>query len=82
MARVVGGRKVNQFSRSSWDGPWPCERCGNLAQYAECRTDINTIFCKYCGFHRIIDKVHKRIVEDDGTHLIYDNNGNKRRVRA
>lgn len=55
-----------------WDGvektvgPWPCERCGELAQYAKCNHDVNKVFCSNCNFERIIDKQHHLVIENDG----------------
>lgn len=64
-------------------GPWKCEQCGNLSQYAVATDSRNTIFCRNesCGFKRIVDKREFRIVENDGTVWVYDGHGNKRQVR-
>lgn len=63
-------------------GPWPCERCGELSQFADVRLKYNRIYCKNeaCRFERIIDKKEMRIVEDDGTQWRYDREGNKWQV--
>jgi hypothetical protein len=64
-------------------GPWPCEACGQLSQYADVKRGINHIFCKNerCRYERIIDKRNSRIVENDGTVWQYDSTGNKCRIR-
>lgn len=65
-------------------GPWPCERCGNLSQFCDVGIKLNRIYCRNdnCKFLRIIDKVASRIVEDDGTVWEYYSDGTKVRVRA
>lgn len=78
-------RKVWPFEEiGSTQGPWPCEKCGNLSQFCDVGIKINRIFCmnENCNFLRIIDKAVSRIVEDDGTVWEYDGEGNKVRVRA
>ena len=64
-------------------GPWPCEQCGELSQYADIQKRINRIFCQNedCDFERIIDKHLNRIKENDGTIWEFDGDGNKHRVR-
>lgn len=64
-------------------GPWPCEKCGQLSQFADIGPRMNRIFCKNerCRFTRLIDKQASRIIEDDGTVWEFDNLGNKRRIR-
>ena len=64
-------------------GPWPCEECGQLSQYADVAKDINRIFCRNerCGFVRLIDKRHSRIIEWDGSVWQFDDTGAKWRVR-
>lgn len=71
------------FSAHGIFGPWQCEKCGQISQYADIRNAINRIFCKnpVCGFCRIIDKRNHRIIEDDGTEWEFDSNSNKRQVR-
>jgi hypothetical protein len=63
-------------------GPWPCEACGQLSQFADIGPRINRIFCRNerCGFQRIIDKAAYRIVENDGTCWEFDNKGRKWQV--
>jgi hypothetical protein len=63
-------------------GPWPCENCKALAQFADRSRFINRIFCKHCGYQRVIDKRRCRIIENDGTVWAFDADGNKWRVRA
>jgi hypothetical protein len=65
-------------------GPWPCEECGQLSQYAEVRSEVNHVYCKNeaCRFERIVDKRRFRIVENDGTTWEYDGRGAKRQVRS
>lgn len=55
-------------------GPWKCEQCGHITQYADVQKDVNRVFCRFhnCDYWRIIDKVHFRIVENDGTMWEYD----------
>lgn len=67
--RYIGGRAIGLISANRIDGPWPCEQCGQLSQFAECTTDINRIFCKneYCRFKRLVDKRKCTIVEGDGS---------------
>lgn len=64
-------------------GPWPCEACGELSQYADVTRKINRVFCKNesCGFTRIIDKGRSVIQESDGTVWRFDTDGNKVQVR-
>jgi hypothetical protein len=63
-------------------GPWPCENCGNLAQYADVKAEENIIFCRACTYRRKILKRVSRIIEHDGSIWAYDNQGNKRRMRG
>jgi hypothetical protein len=63
-------------------GPWPCEVCHNLSQYAEIRHDANHIYCKWCGYERIIDKRESIIVENDGTFWRFDGEGHKEQIRG
>ena len=55
-------------------GPWVCEKCGHLTQYADVQPDINRVFCRFlnCDFWRVIDKRHHLVVEDDGTTWEFD----------
>lgn len=64
-------------------GPWQCESCGNLSQFADINSRVNRIFCRNeaCRYERIIDKKACYIVENDGTHWKFDDEGNKVRVR-
>lgn len=64
-------------------GPWPCEECGQMSQFADITKMVNRVFCKNekCGFTRIIDKHHHRIIEWDGSCWEFDNTGKKWRVR-
>lgn len=64
-------------------GPWQCDSCGNLSQYAEVTRYLNRIFCRNeaCRYTRLIDKRHSRIIENDGTAWAFDQAGNKWRVR-
>jgi hypothetical protein len=67
------------------NGPWLCEKCGHLTQYADVRREVNIIFCSYhrCDFRRTIDKRHHRIIEDDGSVWHFDpTSGAKERIRA
>ena len=68
--------------QSGIEGPWPCSECGELTQYADITRRVNRIFCKNqkCDFTRIIDKANHRIIENDGTHWVFDSDGNKRQV--
>ena len=70
-------------TRRGLKGPWPCESCGELSQYADVSKQVNIIFCRnpVCGFRRIVDKRHQRTVENDGSQWEYDGHGNKRQVR-
>lgn len=65
-------------------GPWRCEACGALSQFAEIRRGVNFVYCKNeaCRYERIVDKRHSRIVENDGTVWEFDHAGNKKQVRA
>jgi hypothetical protein len=63
-------------------GPFPCDVCKKVAAFADIKRTENIIFCKACTFRRVIDKRHARIVENDGSVWQFDNQGNKRRVRA
>lgn len=60
-------------------GPWPCEKCSNLSQFADVQPHVNIIFCRTegCGYRRQIDKRRFRIVEDDGSVWGFDTNGRK-----
>lgn len=71
---------ANPGTKEILAGPWKCEKCEELSQYAVIRASINRVFCKNCDFERIIDKRHMRVIEADGTHWEYDNRGNKRQV--
>lgn len=65
-------------------GPWPCEQCKQITQYAEIKGDKNHIFCKneYCKFERMVDVKKQRIVEADGTMWAYNTRtGEKVRIR-
>lgn len=70
------------FKARGFEGPWPCSECGQLTQYAHITRRINRIFCKNpsCNYKRIIDKKGHRIIENDGTHWLFDNDGNKVQV--
>lgn len=74
---------VSWASRRGFKGPWPCENCGELSQYADVTKGINRVFCRnpHCDYLRIVDKRHGRVVENDGTVWEYDNYGAKRQVR-
>lgn len=65
-------------------GPWMCERCGNLSQYCDVGIKLNRIYCmnENCDFLRIIDKVQSVIMEADGTVWQFNSDGEKWRVRA
>lgn len=63
-------------------GPWECEQCHNLTQFAEIQHGANHIYCKYCGFERIIDKKRRIIVEDDKTFWTWDSEGKKEQIRG
>ena len=65
-------------------GPWPCNECGELSQYADIGSKTNYIFCRNpnCKFERIIDKRRNIIRESDGTYWRFDTAGNKTRIRA
>lgn len=71
--RVVGGRIIDQFSVHH-DGPWPCEQCKQLSQFAEVRPERTKVYCRNerCRFTRIIDKRNCTIVENDGSIWQYD----------
>jgi hypothetical protein len=69
---------------STLTGPWPCEACGNMTQFADIKSDQNHIFCKNpaCDFQRTVDKRNHRILESDGTLWSYDpNTSEKKRIR-
>lgn len=65
-------------------GPWQCERCGNLSQFCDVGIKINRIYCmnENCSFLRIIDKATSTIMEDDGTVWRFYSDGSKERIRA
>lgn len=65
-------------------GPWPCEKCGKLSQYAVTTPKRNRVFCRNenCKYERIVDKRRSRIIEDDGSVWAFDNAGNKWRIRG
>jgi hypothetical protein len=66
-------------------GPWPCEQCKKITQYAKVSGDKNVIYCtnEYCRFERIVDMKNHRIVEPDGSQWIYNPvDGKKYRVTA
>jgi hypothetical protein len=65
-------------------GPWPCDECKELSQFADVGLDINRIFCKNpsCGFRRLVDKKNNIIRENDGTFWSFDTDGVKTRVMA
>lgn len=75
--------KLDWASKRGLKGPWPCEACGELSQYADVSKGINRIFCRnpHCDFKRLVDKRHSRVIENDGTVWEFDGNGNKRQVR-
>lgn len=81
--KVFGGNRGLDIISVRWDGPWPCERCGQYSQFAECTSDINRIFCRNerCGFKRIVDKKRHRILESDGSLWAYDYLGRKTRIQ-
>lgn len=64
-------------------GPWICEQCGELSQFCDVSAHLNRVFCKNeaCGYTRVIDKLHMRIREADGTLWQFDNQGNKTQIR-
>jgi hypothetical protein len=55
-------------------GPWTCERCKKVTQFAKMTAEKNVIYCTnpYCRLERIVDKRHQIIVEPDGTYWIYN----------
>lgn len=65
-------------------GPWLCEQCGKLSQFAVIKTSKNRVFCRNenCGYERLIDKRHARIIEADGTVWAFNASGDKWRVRG
>jgi hypothetical protein len=65
-------------------GPWPCNECTEISQYAEIGRETNYIFCRNpnCTFERIVDKKRSIIKESDGTYWKFDEEGNKTRIRA
>jgi len=65
-------------------GPWPCDSCKQLTQYADVGSETNYIFCRNpgCEFERIVDKRRSIIKESDGTFWRFDTDGNKTRIRA
>ena len=65
-------------------GPWPCEACGNVTQFAVVSRTRTVVQCLYenCNYRRMIDKVHNIIRENDGTWWRFDNDGNKTRIAA
>ena len=76
------GNLLGLTSSSGIVGPWPCEQCGNLSQFADINKGINRVFCRNenCRYERIIDKRHHRIIENDGTAWEFDSDGTKRRI--
>lgn len=75
---------LNGLTSKGIVGPWQCEKCKELSQFADVQPYINTIFCRNerCRFRRIIDKRRSRIVEDDGSVWYFDNYGNKTLIQA
>lgn len=75
---------LNANGREIYVGPWPCEKCKELSQYAVVTSKKNRVFCRNesCGFNRLIDKRNHIIVEADGTTWAFDGAGNKWRVRG
>lgn len=73
---------VSWAAKRGLKGPWPCEACHEISQYADVKRGINRIFCRnpVCGFTRIIDKRSHRTVENDGTCWEYFGDGSKRQV--
>ena len=69
-------------TKRGFKGPWPCESCGQISQYADVRHGLNRIFCRNerCRFERIIDKRNHRTIENDGTCWEYNSDGTKRQV--
>jgi hypothetical protein len=65
-------------------GPWPCEACRQLSQFADITSGLNRVFCRNpsCSFERIIDKRRSLIIENDGSVWQFDRDGNKWQVRA
>lgn len=63
-------------------GPWKCDECKELSQYADIKPDRNHIFCRNpsCRFERIVDKRRQIIRENDGTFWKFDTNGAKSRI--
>lgn len=74
---------VSWATRRGLRGPWPCDACGQISQYAEVSKGVNRVFCRnpQCLYVRIIDKRRGRIIENDGTCWEFDDAGNKRQVR-
>ena len=81
--RVPTGNLHALTSSRGIAGPWPCESCGQLSQYAEVKPQINHVFCRNenCRYERIIDKKHSRIIENDGTVWEFYEDGSKRQIR-
>lgn len=85
-------RKTIRLMRQLWafekigttQGPWQCEKCGNMSQFCDVGVKLNRVYCmnENCDFLRIIDKAASRIMEDDGTTWQYYPDGSKVRVRA
>lgn len=64
-------------------GPWKCEKCGHMTQYADVGETINIIFCRFhrCDFRRTVDKRLHIIIEDDGSMWEFDpTDGTKVRI--
>ena len=79
--RIPTVRQLERLHRAVV-GPWQCEECKALAQFAEVQHGVNHIYCRNCGFERIIDKRHSLIVENDGTFWKWDADGVKTQVRG
>lgn len=66
------------------DGPFPCDQCKELSCFCHITTDTNKVFCKnpHCGYQRTIDKRNRIIIENDGSHWQYYDDGSKVRIRG
>lgn len=79
---IYNSRKKFGLVYNTLTGPWPCDQCGMMTQFAEIKHGRNKIFCKneLCRYTRTVDTFNRRIVENDGTQWQYDG-GKKWQVR-
>lgn len=74
MKEAIGNLQGLTSSLRGITGPWICQKCGHLTQYADVQPEVNRVFCRFtsCDYWRVIDKTNCIILEDDGTYWGFD----------